>query len=305
MDKSTFCGAVLLICTVMGGARAAWDFLRDILSWRRARKAGDMKPFKLTHPVVIAILIVGCLVLGLTGIWLVLRHQPKAPIVISTPPPTTAPASPQSPKANPTQRPVTRVISAPIQQEKSSQPAPPIAQPIQAPPATQQQPSPTYQQSCVGGACAQGPGAQATYNGNIPPPRREMLISNMLIASNILSTAPKGSRVSITRVGQSDEINKFASEVDELFFHSNFVWIVDPPNNVGELHLFNENGVSHGEGFHCSVSNSKSGAGLIAIQALAKAGYPCVRDSDTPTDHSDPHPVDIYLTIGTRIIPPD
>jgi hypothetical protein len=157
-----------------------------------------------------------------------------------------------------------------------------------------------------------------TVNGFVPPPPRQMTTANAYGAIALLRTAPTGSRVRFMIVGGEKEINGFAAQVVRLFNDTNGGWAIDNITTVGQLTSMGTgpdgNLVSHGEGFHCSVGNPRSGAGEIAIQALAKTGYPCLRDPDTPDSPAPqqrtspgetPRPVDLYVTIGTRIIPPN
>lgn len=218
------------MCTLIGGARASWDFGRDLLNWRKARKEGDRRPFRLTHPAVILILLVACLGLGITGLWLVL-HSGKGPaapsqgtVVAPTPSPAihVAPSEPVRPvigahaPARPTVTPSTpalhppqpasgvhgsdntlvgnvgnrsvigdgnTVVGATDSQGNTilNQGGTAIGRGATADPTSiaigagahaggQQSYGP---QTCVGSACAQGPGSQATFN-QFGPPRLEM-----------------------------------------------------------------------------------------------------------------------------------
>jgi len=151
-----------------------------------------------------------------------------------------------------------------------------------------------------------------------PPPPRQMTIPNANAAIALLKTAPKGSRVAIQITGGDSEINSFTSQVVRLFNDTNGTWAIANISRAGMTILMTDNGVYNGSGFHCSVANNASGAGEIAVKALAMTGYPCVRDPDiynpppqTPSvaqpngqNPPAPPPVDLYLSIGTRIVPP-
>lgn len=141
-------------CVVVGLFLAAGLLhLRDIGGRRWLRENFH------THPVpyVLAIVVVCCVVLG-TSVYLAVRpplqHIAKAPPnpnpVLN--PPANNPPSAITPTAKPHNKP----------------PATPSAQPSPATPAippAESAAQPTYgQQTCVGNACAQGPGSQATLN---------------------------------------------------------------------------------------------------------------------------------------------
>jgi hypothetical protein len=149
-----------------------------------------------------------------------------------------------------------------------------------------------------------------------PPPERNMKNENAYAAIALLNSAPRSSRVRFTIIGGDREINAFANQVGMLFQLTQGTWIIDGVNTIGQLISVGEgNIISHGEGFHCSIANAASGAGEIAIKALARSGYPCVRDPDRkgdppprgmPVPGQTPSPilpVDLYLSIGTRIVP--
>jgi hypothetical protein len=159
---------------------------------------------------------------------------------------------------------------------------------------------------------------QATETGRAPSPQppRQMTVPNAYAAIALLRTAPKGSRVVIHITGGDSEMNSFTSQVVRLFNDTNGTWVIGDISRAGTTISTNGNDVYKGSGFHCSVSNKISGAGEIAIKALAMTGYPCVHDPDSydpppqPPSTSGPNgqnpqpPVDLYLSIGTRIVPP-
>jgi hypothetical protein len=150
-----------------------------------------------------------------------------------------------------------------------------------------------------------------------PPPPRQMTTRNAYAAIALLNTAPKGSRVSISITGGDNEINSFVSQVVQLFNDTRGVWVIADIQRAGMTISMSGDTIYNGSGFHCSASNTASGAGEIAIRALALTGFPCVRDPDSdysppprppsaPGQPSTPSaPIDLCLSIGTRIVPPN
>lgn len=153
---------------------------------------------------------------------------------------------------------------------------------------------------------------QATTKGKAPapPPPRQMTVPNASAAIALLKTAPKGSRVVIQTAGGDSEVNSFTSQVVRLFNDTNGTWVIGDISLSRATAATNGDDADSGSGFHCSAANRASGAGEIAIKALAMTGYPCVRDPDghnppaSEPSGQNPPPVDLYLSIGARTVPP-
>ena len=139
---------------------------------------------------------------------------------------------------------------------------------------------------------------------------------NVDAAIILLKTAPKGSRVHFTIIGSANdqEINTFIDQVAALFSMTNGVWQSTGANRIGELNSSINGVISHGEGLGCSIGNPTSGAGEIARQALAVAGFPCAHEADGNTPQMNfarpgqpqrlpPPPTDFYISVGTRFVP--
>jgi hypothetical protein len=123
----------------------------------------------------------------------------------------------------------------------------------------------------------------------------------------ILQTAPKGAAVHLTYAGKltregkpnDPEITQFFNQILSLFDCADH-WTINGKYFSVPDAGYADGGVAHALGVGCYVKNPAYGE--IAKKALAEAGFPCAEDFFRID--SLEKPVDIYISIGTRIIPP-
>lgn len=163
----------------------AWMIFKDFFAWHKStKKTGGAKHMTIRHPVIWVILIFGAFVTGAVGLWLV--YHP--PVVVAQNPQLKEPRSNPAPQ---TQAPTQAPVIPQQQQALPRKPAKKVPVPETIPPIapTPAQP-PTYgPQTCVGSACSQGPGSQATFNQYGEP--RRLIKSDLLQGlSSILAANP-------------------------------------------------------------------------------------------------------------------
>jgi hypothetical protein len=155
---------ILVFCfSGLQGLAAAIYIAKEIWGWLHVRKVGKRK-LVIHRPVLLIVLILGCLATAGVGFWLVF-HPPtvglnsaQQSIGSANPSPQQKPKTP-SPQALPTDIP--KETGKQPHRRKAS------AGSVANLPNTQPNPTPaqtTYEQKCDGSACAQGPGSQATFN---------------------------------------------------------------------------------------------------------------------------------------------
>jgi hypothetical protein len=149
-------------------------------------------------------------------------------------------------------------------------------------------------------------GQQTIVQGYVLPPRRRMTQAQIDAAIAVLKTAPKGSTAILIYVGKSEdnEINPFFDQVVGLFASSADHWKVTL-KRTGPETFTADGGILRGEGIGCSVDRATNGAGDIAKRALSVAGFPCTRDAIGWIWGLEKPSADIYVSIGTRIVPSD
>jgi len=206
-----------------GGISAAIGFTRDFFKWRRERKAGDMKPFAITHPVPILILIVVCLAMGGTGLWLMFYHS-TTPASVSVAPqqvPPTAGAQPVSiePKPKPPAASGERV-QAPT---PKSSPLPASNPPQQAQTHTVPPPEPNTQGG-NGNCQANAYGGNATVENSCNINQARTLTDKQRSdLQNAISKYPQQT-ISITSFLSADDAHNFGIEIGTQILRGG--WIV-------------------------------------------------------------------------------
>lgn len=158
--KTTIC----MLCSIPQGLVAIGLIVEWVREDRRAKRFGVvMGPYK--HQLLLFVLVAGCLVTALGAGWYSSRkttevtgahkQQAAADAATTSPPKDSASSNPLAGESLPKRNISKHALSARLE---------PRSQQVAAPP--------TYSQQCVGSACAQGPGAQATFNQVGVPPRR-------------------------------------------------------------------------------------------------------------------------------------
>ena len=159
---------------------------------------------------------------------------------------------------------------------------------------------------------------QVNNFGKITPSNRTIRMENARIAIADLQRAA-GSKVQFCIIGGTEEINTFSNNVAGLFVEGK--WKLVSGGRIAQLTLGDGQGhVSHGEGIECGGI-----AGNAAFEAeksaMRDAGYPCreVLYTDRPfagklcgpvgkghPSQTTPENIpDVYIQIGTRILPED
>jgi hypothetical protein len=141
-----------------------------------------------------------------------------------------------------------------------------------------------------------------TINGYIAPSFRVITQQHANAAKYILRAAPAKSKAYVVLLGtsSSSEIEKFFLQLYGIFDESGN-WQM---SLVSEVLNFSDRA---GGGIGCSIPHRTDVGGGMAEKALAAAGYPCTHEALVPDSarmFSDTDP-DIYISIGTRIIPPE
>jgi len=143
-------------------------------------------------------------------------------------------------------------------------------------------------------------GSNNTVNCNYPPGVRVILLANAKLAIAELKKLP-GAKVEFTIVGGTNEIINFGNTVAALFRAGQ--WSAVGFNSVGQEDNYINGHVDHGEGVRCSGTGQ---AFETARTALALAGYPCIGPAyPAGGGRPNPNPPDVYVQIGTRIMPED
>jgi hypothetical protein len=142
-------------------------------------------------------------------------------------------------------------------------------------------------------------GSNNVLSCNYPPAARFILLANAKLAIAELQKLP-GLRVEFTFVGGTDEITNFGNTVAALFREGQ--WTAAGFNSVGQENNFINGHMDHGEGVRCSGTGQ---AFETARNALALAGFPCVGPAYPAGGRPNPNPPDVYVQIGSRIMPAD
>ena len=182
-----------------------------------------------------------------------------------------------------------------------------------------QQPNPAPSLNCIDGSnCfTDNHGTVIGKLGYVLPPDRVISSDNWGLAKAKLEMAPVGSKVRFAVIGQTPEITVFSGQVIDLFQRAGWhVVFVDRHSGGNGL----VNGVEQSSAeVHCQIDarildNHVDG---IVQEAMSIAGYPCKpgRASYAPLvgtmihgkeyDNANIREIpNIYISIGTRIVPP-
>jgi hypothetical protein len=144
-----------------------------------------------------------------------------------------------------------------------------------------------------------------------PPPARVITASAYAAAVLMLKRAPNGSTYDLEVIGGSREIQNFTVQLMHMLNDGG--WSADQTSQTGTA-LRMDNGVQvDTTGFRCEAGNSE--AAQIGLTALTIAGFPCsvapiaidfmslgMSRPGMPTSN---HQTDLYLSVGSRIHPPE
>ena len=212
----------------------------------------------------------------------------------------------QQPLANP----ASATSPAPTQESQSPASSAPAPQPQQPAPSGGTTAPPTRGSVCQGATqsnCAENNYGTQNYSftqGYVPPPPRVMTKEQHRSGVEVLQTASKGATVFLVRGSEPDdkEINSFFDQVVGLFADADR-WNIGGKDLSGPETQYVDGYLAHARGVGCQITNPSDGAGEIAKKALAAAGFPCterIYRGNATLEKS----IDIYVSVGTRIMPP-
>lgn len=143
-------------------------------------------------------------------------------------------------------------------------------------------------------------GDNNTNNCDTTPPPRRIQMADAKKAIAILQKAAD-SKVQFRIVGGSEEINGFSKNLAGMFQEAH--WEMVPGSRTGELSVSDGFRTTHGEGIECG---GRPSASFEAVKAAFQAiGHPC-RTASVYRQNDPRQPAfDVYVQIGTRIIPKD
>jgi hypothetical protein len=291
---------------IPGAVAATTDQIQKIKKSRAKNGGRVQKPsFSDNHPVW-SISLTGLMVVALiAGFWMVF-HRPQQPSVAAATPPT-QPVMLQK-------KPPTTTLLPQRSAPKAPRPAAPPAQDLvpQAITAvtTPQQP---VTQSGIGNSqttqtMTNSPGGMQAGRdlyaiGKMPTPERIINPDDIKSAGDILSSG--SGRIEIitfpTDVAPNSEIGKFAEKLEYALYQRGWTVYRDRETHIGS---FNERiDMPYGpHGVGCATSRPPSEASSIAMKALSALKYHCAGPS-VINDFENAGHFDLYITVGTRIVP--
>jgi hypothetical protein len=298
---------VLFICTVLQGIAAAVYVATLLIPWLIRKREGDVSPFVVKRPFLLAGLILGSFATAAVGFWFVFRPPAQKLTIAATMPPS-----------RPVQTPIKPAEDAPIAatpkpaRPTKSKPEPAPASPAVSPPSSQ---GPTPPVAPIPGGVVQtmsdSPGGMQaghdlTVIGALPPPVRTLNPDDVKKAVALLQANPMARIFLITfptRPQVGGEISNFANQLESVFAQGGWVPYRERNVQLGSVSQVGENFSSHGEGIGCSLPQPPTPASQVAAKVMALLDYPCAHPSVFQLYGTEDNGFALYISVGTRIKP--